>query len=62
MPIYEYLCSHCGKQIEKIQRQAEPDIPCPACGARARKRVSVFSSAGQGASGGCAPHPGSGFG
>lgn len=62
MPIYEYLCSHCGKQIEKIQRQSDSEIACPACGERAQRQVSVFSSAGQGSSGGCAPNPGSGFG
>jgi putative FmdB family regulatory protein len=62
MPIYEYLCSHCGKLIEKIQRRAEPDIPCPTCGASAQRRVSVFSSAGQDTPGGCAGPPGAGFG
>lgn len=33
MPIYEYRCSHCGHELEVIQKVSDsPLIQCPACG------------------------------
>jgi putative FmdB family regulatory protein len=33
MPIYEYRCSACGKELEALQKVSEPPlIDCPACG------------------------------
>ena len=33
MPIYEYLCQHCGERLETMQKvQEAPVTDCPACG------------------------------
>ena len=32
MPIYEYRCSHCGHQFERLQKMSDPDPErCPEC-------------------------------
>ena len=62
MPIYEFKCRDCDKQIEKIMRQADATIPCPECGGTAQRSVSVFAAAGQDSGGGCMAPPGGGFG
>jgi len=63
MPIYEYYCRSCDNVVEKIQREASADIPCPACGDTAQRRVSVFASSGSNSSAGaCVAPPNSGFG
>jgi len=32
MPIYEYRCSDCGHQLEKLQKMSDPPLTdCPAC-------------------------------
>ena len=43
MPIYEYLCENCGKELEKIQKiSEEPLVDCPECGqSRLRKKISA---------------------
>lgn len=43
MPIYEYLCENCGKELEKIQKiSEEPLVDCPECGrAQLRKKISA---------------------
>ena len=43
MPIYEYLCQACGKELEALQKiSEEPLKDCPACGAASlRKKVSA---------------------
>ena len=43
MPIYEYSCQDCGKQLEALQKISdEPLVDCPACGAAAlKKKVSA---------------------
>jgi putative FmdB family regulatory protein len=43
MPIYEYRCSACGKELEALQKLSEPPLKtCPACHADALvKRVSA---------------------
>lgn len=34
MPIYEYACSACGRQEERLESLAAPSVQdCPACGA-----------------------------
>ena len=63
MPIYEYLCEGCGVKNEKIQSQPLEQITCPDCGQKANRVVSMTSSAGNDATGGCSvPSSGSGFG
>jgi putative FmdB family regulatory protein len=43
MPIYEYQCQACQKQIEALQKMSEaPLIDCPQCGKPAlKKQVSA---------------------
>jgi putative FmdB family regulatory protein len=43
MPIYEYRCSECGHELEKIQKISDlPLKDCPACGKPAlRKLISA---------------------
>lgn len=43
MPIYEYLCENCGKELEKIQKISEPPmVDCPECGKSSlRKKISA---------------------
>ena len=41
MPIYVYLCQHCGQQFEIIQKMdSEPSANCPDCGHIAPRTVS----------------------
>ena len=45
MPIYEYRCSSCGHELEKLQRITDaPITDCPACEKPALKRL--ISAAG----------------
>ena len=43
MPIYEYQCQACGKELEALQKISdEPLRDCPACGAATlKKKVSA---------------------
>ena len=43
MPIYEYQCQDCGKELEVLQKISDaPLVDCPACGASAlKKKVSA---------------------
>ena len=41
MPIYEYACSECGHQFEKIQGfSGHHTVKCELCGAKAKRIVS----------------------
>lgn len=63
MPIYEYICTDCGKRFEILRsiKEADAPIPCNCCqGDHTRRAVSVFNAqsgsriiAG-GSNGGCA--------
>ena len=46
MPIYEYSCTKCGQQFEKLQKNAaEETVVCPNCGStEGNKEFSSFSS------------------
>jgi len=45
MPIYEYECSTCGHEFEKLVRQSSPAPDCPGChGTELRKKLSAFSA------------------
>lgn len=45
MPIYEYRCESCGKELDKIQGFSDPPLTtCPACGQEALKRLISMSS------------------
>ena len=42
MPIYEYTCSACGHQFEKLVRVRAPAPPCPECASEdVNKNVSA---------------------
>jgi len=48
MPIFDYLCNHCGFEFEKIVREGENPGPCPKCGSQAvqKRMVSLFNCTG----------------
>lgn len=49
MPIYEYRCEECGRQVEMRRPFGEHDAPGPACPAghmATRKLLSVFVTTG----------------
>jgi putative FmdB family regulatory protein len=67
MPIYEYVCTRCEKEFEKLLWRSDDPVECPACGApEVKRRLSSFSVArkspsapcGEFPSGGCASCPG----
>jgi len=43
MPIYEYKCSHCGHELEALQKMSDDPLrDCPECGRPAlEKQVSA---------------------
>ena len=52
MPIFEYVCSHCGHRFDKLVRNTavdQPDVTCPVCRAERSQRVlSAFAVNTQG--------------
>ncbi len=50
MPIYEYICSDCGRKFEKLMRFSDPNVDhpdCPDCESNhTSKRMSTFASRG----------------
>jgi len=55
MPIYEYHCSNCNKEFEKLMGFSDPNInspECPECQSnntnRRLSKVASFSSRGSG--------------
>ncbi|MBW2107840.1 MAG: zinc ribbon domain-containing protein [Deltaproteobacteria bacterium] len=46
MPLYEYRCTKCGLEFERIVFSTDKQrVTCPQCGASQTKRLlSVFSS------------------
>ncbi|NOX21328.1 MAG: zinc ribbon domain-containing protein [Nitrospirae bacterium] len=44
MPIYEYLCLKCNKELEVVQKFSdEPLTTCPECGGQLKKLISSSS-------------------
>ena len=42
MPTYEYRCTACSHEFEKIQKMSEePGAECPECGARSERKLSA---------------------
>lgn len=31
MPMFEYICPHCGKKFEELVRSHEEEVHCPDC-------------------------------
>ncbi len=48
MPTYQYRCSNCGEEFEKVQSFSDDSTPkCPGCGTRSKKNISkIFSAVG----------------
>ena len=54
MPLYDYVCYHCGHSFEMLRRikDDDRDIKCPSCGSQKIERLlSTFSTGGCGKSG-----------
>ena len=62
MPIYEYRCSGCGNEFEKLVRSS--DTPeCPSCHSqKLDKKLSVFATSSQESSGASVPEACAGCG
>jgi putative FmdB family regulatory protein len=44
MPIYEYLCTSCGREFEEWQKFSDPAVDrCSECGGRAKRLISQSS-------------------
>ena len=41
MPLYDYGCAACGQTFETMAAVEEESLPCPLCGGRAGRLVSV---------------------
>ena len=41
MPIYEYQCTSCGHDFDKLQKIGADAPPCPKCAGEVRKKVSA---------------------
>ena len=42
MPIYEYVCTQCGSEIEVIQRFTDPPLEkCNSCSGKLQKKISA---------------------
>jgi putative FmdB family regulatory protein len=53
MPLYEYRCTDCGQDFEKVVRFSEADLKpaCPFCAStNTMKRISAVSVIGAGSS------------
>lgn len=46
MPIYEYWCTKCEKEFERMRPISQSGEPadCPSCGTSSEKLPSVFAS------------------
>lgn len=52
MPIYEYSCTHCGHQLEILQKMSDAPLQeCPSCHEKTLKKlmsVAAFQLKGNG--------------
>jgi len=47
MPVYEYRCTACGREFEKLVFSTARAVACPGCGgAEVVRRPSVFGMSG----------------
>ena len=61
MPLYEFVCKHCGEKIEQLCKLGEDgqQLVCPFCDKRGLKReLSAFSLPGVGGGDKCGGCPG----
>ncbi len=48
MPMYDYLCPHCGEAFEELRSiAARKTAECPRCGKTAQQQVSGFFTRGR---------------
>ena len=44
MPIFDFVCTQCGKEFEElIHKTEEANPPCPACGSKTERKMSLPS-------------------
>ncbi len=47
MPIYEYACTHCGNEFERLVRSSDAAPECPQChGQQLQRKLSTFAALG----------------
>ena len=53
MPIYEYTCTSCLNQFERLRPMNRMDdpAPCPECDGDSQRQLSVFSAFSSGTNG-----------
>ncbi len=44
MPIYEFHCADCGREIESLQRIDDPAPDCDSCGKPMNRQMSATGS------------------
>ncbi len=49
MPLYEYVCLHCGHAFERLRRMrdADAELQCPECDSKKVERILSAFSAGK---------------
>ncbi|MBO54667.1 MAG: FmdB family transcriptional regulator [Dehalococcoidia bacterium] len=52
MPLYEYQCTECGHNFEKLQSMKSTGADCPNCEQPAKRSLSVFAAVSKGSSNG----------
>ena len=64
MPIYEYTCTICSNNFDKLRPISQMDdaAPCPDCGSGSERQLSVFISFSTGSNGERTPIAGGGGG
>jgi putative FmdB family regulatory protein len=62
MPIYEYTCTTCEHQFERLRpmNRMDDEAPCPECEGESERQLSVFMSFSTTESGGVSPIAGGG--
>ena len=58
MPIYDYLCMHCGEVCEILVTSSDVSPACSACGGQELKKMMSAHSSRSGASSPGFPGPG----
>ena len=48
MPIYEYACTTCGHQFQKLQSMSATGADCPICEQPGKRAISVFAAVSKG--------------
>ncbi|MCI0437527.1 MAG: zinc ribbon domain-containing protein [Chloroflexi bacterium] len=53
MPLYEYVCTVCDHEFEKLRPMSKRDdsAPCPKCDGESERQLSVFAAFSSGSNG-----------